>query len=240
MTKTPIGPRDTAMRHCALLLLLLACPLLAGEPLRIAVAASFRPVLEQVNAGFREETGREVVLSSASTGVLFSQIAHGAPFDIFFAADEESPARLFAAGRGAQPFCYAVGRLVLAGGELARLQDPQQSLAIANPATAPYGRAALEVLAREAFSSGGDRRLVRGSNVAQAYQFWHSGAVDLALVAAALAPPGATPVPAQWHRPLVQHAIVLEAGAAVDAYLKWLGSDRVRALITDAGYRPCP
>ena len=228
------------MRHSALLLLLLACPLWAGDPLRIAVAANFRPVLEQVNAGFREETGREVLLSSASTGVLFSQITHGAPFDIFFAADEESPARLFAAGRGGEPFCYAVGTLVLAGGELSSLQDPRQSLAIANPATAPYGRAALEVLAREAFSAGRERRLVRGSNVAQAYQFWHSGAVDLALVAAALAPPGAAPVPTGWHRPLVQHAIVLAPGAGVDAYLKWLVSDRVRALLIDAGYRPCP
>lgn len=228
------------MRHCALLVLLLACPLWAADPLRIAVAANFRPALEQINDGFREETGREVVLSSASTGVLFSQITHGAPFDIFFAADEESPAKLFAAGRGGEPFCYAVGVLVLAGGELAQLQDPQKSLAIANPATAPYGRAALEVLAREPFSAGSGRRLVRGSNVAQAYQFWHSGAVDLALVAAALAPPGATPVPPHWHRPLVQHAIVLAPGAGVDAYLKWLGSDRVRALITDAGYRPCP
>lgn len=228
------------MRHCAFLLLLLACPLWAGDPLRIAVAANFRPALEQINAGFLGETGREIVLSSASTGVLFSQITHGAPFDIFFAADEESPAKLFAAGRGGEPFCYAVGRLVLAGGELAQLQDPQKSLAIANPATAPYGRAALEVLAREAFSAGSSRRLVRGGNVAQAYQFWHSGAVDMALVAAALAPPGATPVPPQWHRPLVQHAIVLAPGAGVDAYLKWLGSDRVRALITDAGYRSCP
>ena len=228
------------MRHCAYLLLLLAWPLWAGDPLRIAVAANYRPAQEQSNAGFLEETGREVVLSSASTGVLFSQITHGAPFDIFFAADEESPAKLFAAGRGGEPFCYAVGRLVLAGGELAQLQDPQKSLAIANPATAPYGRAALEVLAREAFSAGSGRRLVRGSNVAQAYQFWHSGAVDLALVAAALAPTGATPVPPQWHRPLVQHAIVLTPGAGVDAYLKWLGSDRVRALISDAGYRPCP
>lgn len=228
------------MRHFALLLLMLACPLWAGDPLRIAVAANFRPTLEQINAAFLEETGRAVVLSSASTGVLFSQIAHGAPFDLFFAADEESPAKLFAAGRGGEPFCYAVGSLVLAGGELAQLQDPHRSLAIANPATAPYGRAALEVLAREEFRAGGNRRLVRGSNVLQAYQFWHSGAVDLALVAAALAPPGAAPVPPQWHRPLVQAAIVLAPGEGVDAYLKWLGSDRVRALITDAGYRPCP
>ena len=103
------------MRHSALLLLMLACPLWAADPLRIAVAANFRPTLEQINAGYLEETGRQVVLSSASTGVLFSQIAHGAPFDLFFAADEESPAQLFAAGRGGEPFCYAVGRLVLAG-----------------------------------------------------------------------------------------------------------------------------
>jgi molybdate transport system substrate-binding protein len=228
------------MRRTLLLLLLLAAPLRAQEPLRVAVAANFRATLERINAPFQRQTGQRIVLSSASTGVLYSQILHGAPFDLFLAADDRAPARLHAAGRGAAPFCYAVGTLALAGGDLSQLADPARSLAIANPATAPYGEAALEVLEREAFRAGSTRKLVRGNNVVQAYQFWRGGVVDLALVAGSLAPREAAPVPAAWHRPLLQHALLLETSEAASAYLKWLQSDTVRSMITDAGYRPCP
>jgi molybdate transport system substrate-binding protein len=227
------------MRIIVLLLLLSAAPGHAGETLRVAVAANFRQVLEQASETFRRQTGYRVVLSSASTGVLYTQILHGAPFDVYFAADEATPARLATADR--KPFCYARGRLVLAGseGSPGALADPHLSLAIANPATAPYGRAALEVMDREEFRSGKARRLLTGSNVIQAYQFWHSGGADLALVPRSLAPE-ATPIPDDWHQPIEQHALALNRGEAVEAYLNWISSDTVRALIENAGYEPCP
>lgn len=232
------------MHRFALLLLLqlLAGPAWSGDVLRIAVAANFKPTLEKINARFQAESDHRVVLSSASTGVLYSQILHGAPFDLFFAADRRAPERLYASGTGERaPFCYALGTLVLAGGDgsLGQLANPGRSVAIANPATAPYGSAAMEVLARQAFRAGAARKLVRGNNVAQAYQFWHGGAVDLALVARGLAP-DATPIPDSWHSPLQQYVAVLRRNAAVDAYLKWIRSDTVRSVIIEAGYRPCP
>ena len=223
-----------------ILLLAISAPLgHAGETLRVAVAANFRQVLEQASATFQQQTGHRVVLSSASTGVLYTQIIHGAPFDVYFAADRATPARLANADR--VPFCYARGRLVLAGSEggPGALADPRLSLAIANPATAPYGRAALEVLDREEFRTGKARRLLTGSNVIQAYQFWHSGGADLALVPRSLALE-ATPIPGDWHQPIEQHAIALNRGEAVEAYLNWVSSDTVRALIQNAGYEPCP
>ncbi|MDZ7783125.1 MAG: molybdate ABC transporter substrate-binding protein [Halioglobus sp.] len=208
----------------------------------MAVAANFKPTLETLNRRFTAQTGIAIRLSSASTGVLATQIRHGAPFDVLFAADAEYAAglaRLDLPGAG-EPFCYAVGTLALAGGAPGDLADAGHSVAIANPATAPYGRAAMDVLAREAFAAGAGRTLVRGNNVAQAYQFWHSGAVDLALVARAVAPPEAAPVPADWHRPLQQHALALTADPRAARYLKWIRSDTVRSLIVEAGYQPCP
>lgn len=231
------------MRCTALLLLLFASPLWAREPVRVAVAANFKHTLQQITARFEAQTGQRVTLSSASTGVLYNQILHGAPFDLFFAADRETPEKLAATGAVVSgTFCYARGTLVLAGGDgaLAQLANPQLSLAIANPVTAPYGKAAMQVLAREEFQPGSTRKLVRGNNVVQAYQFWYSGAVDLALVPGALAPATATPIPQGWHQPLEQHATVLTHNDAVDAYLDWIRSDTVRSLITDAGYEPCP
>jgi len=215
----------------------------AAEPLRIAVAANFKPTLQILSERFQRESGIEVALSGASTGVLATQIEYGAPFDLFFAADRDTPATLrdTLSRPAADLFCYARGSLVLAGADdLSALAQPGLSLAIANPSTAPYGRAALEVLARPEFAAGSARKLVRGTNVAQAYQFWRAGTVDLALLARSIAPAGAIPVPQIWHAPIEQYALVLRPGALVDAYLAWLRSDTVRALIMEAGYEPCP
>jgi len=232
------------MRLATLILsLLLPLQVAATEQVRVAVAANFRATLEQLNTRFEAETGHHVVLSSASTGTLYNQIIHGAPVDVFFAANVEAPARLALEGRG-ESFCYSLGRLVLVGGngELSQLGDPTLSLAIANPQTAPYGAAATEILARSEFSSGTDRKLIRGNNVTQAYQFWHSGGTDLALVARSIAPEG-TPIATEWHQPIEQHAVLLSRGAgkaSVQAYMKWIRSDRVRSNILEAGYDPCP
>lgn len=235
------------MRYVLLLFLTLVAPAHAEETLRIAVAANFRGTLQQVSEIFQRQSGYRVVLSSGSTGVLHTQIVHGAPFDLFFAADRVSPEKLAAESAKptlGEPFCYAMGRLVLAGGsgDLAQLGNPALSLAIANPVTAPYGVAAMTVLARPEFAPGEPRKLVRGTNVVQTYQFWHSGAVDLALVPRALAP-AATIIPDAWHQPLEQFAISLTPTAnnpALTRYLEWIRSDTVRTLISDAGYEPCP
>ncbi len=235
------------MRHLLLLLLFVSCQGLAAEPLRVAVAANFRGTLQQITDEFEQQSGYRVTLSSGSTGVLYAQILHGAPFDLFFAADAASVQELAAKGARAtsgRPFCYARGSLVLAGGngDLAQLSDPTLSMSIANPVTAPYGAAAMAVLARREFAAGSNRKLVRGANVVQALQFWRGGGTDLALLPRALAP-DATPIPQSWHQPLDQLAIALTsptANPALASYLNWIRSDTVRTLIFDAGYKPCP
>lgn len=216
------------------------------EPLRIAVAANFRNTLQDINEVFERETGHDVLLSSASTGVLYNQISHGAPFDIFFSADKDTAlllandSTLPAAG---DAFCYATGTLVLAGGDgsLSQLADPAKSLAIANPATAPYGEAAMVVLERKEFASGQNRKLVRGTNVIQSYQFWFTGSTDLALLPKALAK-DATPIPKHWYPAVEQFAVALSTTSdnkVLARYLNWIRSDRVKAMITEAGYEPC-
>jgi molybdate transport system substrate-binding protein len=232
------------MRILLLLFTLLASPVWAGASISIAVASNFKPTLEKVTEPFLANTGVTVTYSVAATGVLATQILHGARYDMFFAADKETPEKVSAAKSlpASDTLCYARGKLVLAGGEdgLRALAKPQLSLAIANPATAPYGRAAMEVLARPEFSDGEERKLVRGNSVAQAFQFWQSGAVNMALLPKALEPMNAIDVPLDWYQPIEQYAVVLKHSAAVDEYLQWLRSDTVRGLIIDAGYEPCP
>lgn len=230
------------MRRSTLLLLMIIQPAIAAETLRVAVAANFKPTLQVISQQFMVATGHTVSLSAASTGVLSSQILHGAPFDILFAADRASTKLIAESGIGQQPFCYALGQLSLVGGnaELADLADPSLSLAIANPAAAPYGRAAMQVLERVEFRDAADRKLVRGNNAVQAYQFWHSGSVNLALVPRSLAPVQAVDVPTHWHSPLEQWAIVLKPSATADSYLQWLERSGVKEQINKAGYLPCP
>jgi molybdate transport system substrate-binding protein len=229
-------------RTTLLFLLMLAQPYVAAETLRVAVAANFKPTLQTISQLFTTETGYELSFSGASTGVLSSQILHGAPFDLLFAADRASTELIAESGIGQQPFCYALGQLSLAGGDagLAALTDPTLSLAIANPAAAPYGRAATQVLARPEFREAAKRKLVRGNNAVQAYQFWHSGSVNLALIPRSLAPADATDIPPQWHSPLEQYAIVLRPSAGIDSYLQWLERPKVQQQLAAAGYLPCP
>ena len=237
--------RATSIIFSLVLLLTSAAAHADSDPtLHIAVAANFKATLQDISAAFTAATDIPVTLSAASSGALANQILRGAPFHLFFAADLARPQAVYSAGDNypAPPFCYAVGRLVLAGADdgLARLARPELSLAIANPDTAPYGHAALSVLSREEFRAGQGRKLVRAGNVLQAYQYWYTGTVDLALLPASLAAKDATPIPRSWHQPLRQYALVLREGPAVNAYLHWLKSDRVRSLVQQAGYEPCP
>jgi molybdate transport system substrate-binding protein len=237
-------------RHALLLALcLLALPALAkpakAQPLRVAVAANFRATAERAGAAFERETGTAVVLSSAATGMLYNQLRHGAPFDLFLAADADRPQRLAEAGVGlaASRQCYARGRLALLGGPLTALATPGQHVAIANATVAPYGAAAEAVLARPPFA-GVERRLLRGASVQQAWQFHATGAADLALVARSLVGDGETwdSIPADWHPPIEQQAIVVAGGreTAAAAFLAWLTGPAARPILEQDGYDRCP
>ncbi|AQA17218.1 molybdate ABC transporter substrate-binding protein [Halioglobus japonicus] len=228
------------MRCLILALLITVAPAgLAETPLTVAVAANFRPTLEDINARFSAQTGHPVRLSSASTGVLTHQVMRGAPYHLFLAADAAAPALLHDEGLGLRPFCYATGQLALLGGPLSQLEAPGLGLdlAIANPDTAPYGQAAMDVLNLKGTQP---QRLVRGNNVLQAYQYWRTRTVQMALVSKSLAGEAGIAIPAKWHRDLQQHALVIKDHPNLNAYLEWLRSDTVRQLILDSGYLPCP
>ena len=223
------------------LILCLSCGAQAAS-LRVAVAANFAATAKLIADDFESTTGTPVALSVASTGVLVTQILHGAPFDIFLAADSEGPALLAARGKalGESQVCYALGKLVLLGATLDSIGGNDARIAIANPATAPYGRAAQEVLSRDSQSPASRQHLLRGSNVLQAYQFWIAGGADQALVAASLAGDEGVPVPADWHSPIEQHAIMVsERHPAAGAFMTFLSASSAAATITDAGYREC-
>jgi len=152
-----------------------------AAPVRVAVASNFIETLKVIAERFERETGHRVIISSGSTGKHYAQIINGAPFDLFFAADRESPALLEVQGYALPDsrFTYALGKLILwspqpgyidAEGKLLE-SDEVERLAIANPKLAPYGRAAQQVLQARGLWEDYQRRLVRGENIGQTFQF---------------------------------------------------------------------
>jgi molybdate transport system substrate-binding protein len=185
--------------------------------------------MKELARGFEAETGTRVRLVFGSTGMLFGQLTNGAPLDVFFAADQARPQRLHHMGLARAPLVYARGSVVLwtahlpAGGPGDGTEDwagvagraDLARLAVANPETAPYGAAAVQALEAAGLYRRVAEKLVFAQNVAQAFQWAHTGAADAGFVAAshALSARGARgrqyPVPGAPE--VVQAACVLES-----------------------------
>lgn len=236
-------------RYRLLLTVLFCLPTAAwAAPLTVAVATNFAPTLEKIADLYSRETDREIRISTASTGTIYAQILNGAPWDLFLAADVARPFELEQRGLTRGRFTYAIGQLVLWAPDAAHpvnevwLKGLTGRLAIANPDLAPYGSAAVQVLARFDARPG---QLVQGSNVAQAFQFVHSGNVDAGLVALSQirsldAAPDSSDywiVPACSHDPIEQQLVVLRsAPATADDFATFLRSPAVRGIIEADGY----
>jgi len=238
------------VRSLLLIAILVLCPDVTAAPLRAAVAANFREAFEALTAAYATAGGETIEASYAASGMLATQIENGAPFAIFFSADSDRPAHLEAIGRGrsGSRTVYAIGRLVLwtpghAAPDARWLAESGHRIAIANPTLAPYGRAAVEVLRRLNVPDF-ERRLVKGTSIAQAAHFVATGAVPGGLLAAAqLQLLGAVAddlwrVPDTLHAPIVQEAIVIEGSQADRAahFLAFVGSEPAKRMIEAHGY----
>ncbi|MDX1509212.1 MAG: molybdate ABC transporter substrate-binding protein [Woeseiaceae bacterium] len=168
---------------------------LRAETLTVAVASNFAAAARELAAEFTAEYGVDVRLSVGSTGKLYAQIVNGAPYDVFLAADAERPAALERASLIApgSRFVYAIGALAFwsASRDLGNcaavlLKAGHGKVAIANPAHAPYGKAALEYLQVNGLYEHVVDDLVYGENIAQAFQFVATGNADYGFVALSL------------------------------------------------------
>ena len=247
------------LRHCLLSVLVMlaagAGQVRAAEA-QVAVAANFAEPMRAVAAVLQKTTGHTLKVATGASGAFYTQIRHGAPFDVFLSADNERPTQLEQDGL-AQPgtrFTYATGRLVLwsaragrvdAQGALLRAADLGK-LAYANPRTAPYGAAAVQVMERLGLSAALAPRLVQGESIGQAYGFVKTGNADAGFVAMSqvlesgqLKEGSMWVIPQAYHDPIRQDAVLLRKGAdneAAKALLKLLQSPAIKDLIRTYGY----
>lgn len=227
-----------------------------AKKVHVAVASNFLNPLKEIAARFKRDTGNTLVLISASTGKLYAQARHGAPFDILLAADAKTPALLEQEGVGVTGtrFTYAVGTLVLWSADAGKVRGVKSlrqmsagKLAIANPKTAPYGRAAQQTLARLGLWQKLRPSLVRGENVSQALQFVATGNAALGFVAKSQVEDprfklagSRWEVPPDLHDPVSQQAILLQPGRANSAakqFLKYLQGAAAKKIMQSYGYR---
>lgn len=223
----------------------------AAASVSVAVAANFAEPAQAIARAFQAATGHEAKISPGASGQLYAQIAHGAPYQVLLSADAERPLKAEQAGLGVAGtrFTYATGRLALYSATPGRaspavlMSGRFARLAIADPAVAPYGVAALETLSAMGVKDRFKDRLVMGTSIAQAYQFTATGAADLGFVA--LSQVIGQPrnrywlVPASRHQPIAQQAILLKPGAgdpAAVAFLAFLRGPKARAIIRHYGY----
>ena len=216
---------------------------------RVAVASNFASTLRALAPYFKHAYGHDLVISSASSGKLFAQIQHGAPFDVFLSADSDKPARL-AAVHNAKPFTYAIGRLVLwcpspCKSPLTSLQSFEFSkLAIANPRLAPYGLAAEQTLQRLTLKQATQPHWVMGENISQTYRFIESGNAPLGFIARAQVQGELNTtqhwlVPEAYHQPIKQDGILLSRAAeniAAQDFIRFIQSATAQGIIRQHGY----
>jgi len=230
----------------------------AAEQVSVAAAANLVFVLEPLNAEFGKiHPDLAVTCETGASGSLVSQINNGAPYDVFLSADLDYPRMLVKAG-GAEAsslVVFAVGKLVLwtvkPGIDRSSIESIVRSpsvarLAIANPRTAPYGRAAAETLARLGLTAVAEPKLVTGENITQAAQYVSSGNADAGFVALSLVlspkleDKGAwIEVPAALYSPIEQGGVLTTRGAAnagARLYLDFLASPEARRVFARFGY----
>jgi molybdate transport system substrate-binding protein len=237
--------------------LMLALPAHAA-PLLVAAASDLAYCIDALAAAFAAQSpGAQVKVTTGASGNFFAQIEHGAPYDVFMSADTDYPAGLAKAGAadGATLTPYATGRLALwtldpkldLSAGLAVLRDPRVTrFAIANPATAPYGRAARAALERDRLWRAVMPKLVLGENIAQTVQFIQSGNAQLGIVSlAALSSPQLAGLghhvllPQAGLAPIAQAAIVTTHGRAnplAGSFVRFLASPAAQAIFARHGF----
>jgi molybdate transport system substrate-binding protein len=238
---------------------LVLCASAFAQEITVAAAADLSTALPEIAAKYKRQTDQEVKLTFGASGTLTTQIRNGAPFDIFFSADEEYPNQLIDAGLAEKNtlYRYAVGRLVLwvpndspldlsKLGMQALLDPAVKKISIANPQHAPYGRAAEAALRHFGIYDQVASRLVLGENVSQAAQFVESGNAQAGLIALshALAPAMKSKgrywtVPLDAYPTLNQAAVVLSQSRQKEAareFLEFARSPEVTSLLHSYGF----
>ncbi|NNJ90014.1 MAG: molybdate ABC transporter substrate-binding protein [Eudoraea sp.] len=249
--------------HSILILLLSGLIVLSGckkinedkTLIRMAVAANMQYAIKELADQFEKDTGFTCEVILGSSGKLFAQIKEGAPYDLFISADLTYPEALYTIDLTHEPpRVYAYGTLVLwtcsstlrPSLEVTET-DSVQHIALANPKTAPYGKAAMEVLDFYGLSSKLQDKLVYGESIGQTNQFITSGAADIGFTSQSVVESQAMKNKGKWIRiidtaytPMPQGVVLIKRKKpkkqGAQAFYEYLFSEEGKDILQKFGY----
>lgn len=249
------------MRHVFLFLLSagLAWPVFARE-IHVAATDDLTYCINDLDAAFKTANPDiNVAVTTGSSGKLVAQIQNSASFEVFLSADLAYPRKLADAGLAERKslFLYATGQIALwiidptlnVAKGLALLTDPGiAKVAIANPAVAPYGRAARAALEKEAVWNAVRPKLVMNDDMSQTVQLMQAGSADAGIVALSLLKaPALKDVGKYWlipsgNYPPIEQSVVLTSKGKdnpdAQRYMAFLRSPAAQAILGQCGFLP--
>jgi molybdate transport system substrate-binding protein len=232
----------------------------APREVHVLAASDLQPIMPVLAGAFEHATGIKLVVSFGSSATLATQIVNGDPADLFLAADYSFPEGIVAANLAdtKEPIPYARGTLVLFALKSSpfqpltqnTLRDPRiQTLAVADPLHAPYGRAAVSALTQMKLYEGLKPHLVIAENISQTAQFVESGNAQLGLISLTGASAEHMKQIGTFIRmppvyPEIRQCAVVMKNAAhrsdAHAFLDWLRSADVQQHLPQYGLDPVP
>lgn len=247
--------RSSILSIWTFLTLLMGCQSSPANKLVIATAANMQFAMEKITQEFTRETGISCELVVSSSGKLTAQIKEGAPYDLFVAANMAYPKAVYQAGRAeGHPEIYAYGKLVLWTLEdglepsLSELANPSiRHIAAANPKTAPYGAAAMQVLEKRGLTASLSDKLVYGESISQTNQYILSGAAEVGFTAMSVVLSPEMKGKGKWtevdpadYSPIDQGIVLLKhqgkAHPQAREFHKFLRSAKARTILEGFGY----
>lgn len=228
-----------------------------AQTIRVAVAADAQFVAQALKKSFEKKNHVNIEIIIGSSGKLTAQIEQGAPYDIFLSADMKYPETLYKNGNTiGKPRIYALGELVLwtikkinMDNGFRFLKQPSiKTIAIANPAIAPYGVAAIESLTKAGIFNAVKSKIVYGESIAQVNQYLLSGVADVAFTAKSVVESPGLKNKGTWielqqkgYHPIAQGVVILKHAklnhfkAATDFY-SFLFSPAGKTIFRSFGY----
>jgi molybdate transport system substrate-binding protein len=232
-----------------------AAPVFA-QNLKVAVAANLQSVMKVLRKDFKQRTGIEIEPIGGSSGNLAAQIRNGAPYDLFLSADMNFPEVLFKEGFSKKkPVVYAQGSLIICSNqdigfenwERLLMTERINQIAIANPAIAPYGKAAEEALRRKGIYADIESKIVFGESISQVNTYITSGVVEVGFTTQSLVKDAANKTRLYWlavdpkiYAPIEQGMVLLKHGAGnadAEKFYQYILSPAARAIFKEYGYR---
>ena len=229
-----------------------------AQDLTVAAASDLQSAMDDITARFQKETGKTVKVIYGSSGNFLQQIQNGAPFDMFFSANQDYPKKLEADGltEADSFYKYATGKIVvwvpndskldISSGLPSLTNSAVKKVAIANPAHAPYGKAAVAAMKSEDVYEKLAGRLVMGENISQTASFAQTGSVDVGIIALSLAlSPNLkdkgryAEIPTKDYPPIEQACVILKSSQHKDtakAFLSFIKSSGVAELFRAYGF----